>query len=76
MQEDFTPEKVEIAYQGLEDHEGKKKKFYVLRVQDEDGGWYRGVFGPFDPAKLATWGDLNYVEYEEEAGFRLQRIYS
>lgn len=66
LEEDFIPEKIEVVYEGMEDHGGKKKKFYVLRIRDEEGSWYRGVFGPFDPAKLSTWGDLNYVEYEEE----------
>lgn len=69
LMEDFTPEKVEIVYQGLEDHDGKKMKFYVVKILvPEEGSWYRGILGPFDPAQLSSWADMNYVDYEEDPG--------
>jgi hypothetical protein len=68
LQEDeFTPGKVNIAYQGLEDYDGKKMKFYVMRVYDSDAEvWYRGIIGPFDPKKLGTWGEMNYIDFQED----------
>jgi hypothetical protein len=67
LQEDFTPAQVKIAYQGMEDFEGKRMKFYVMSVKDpEEDIWYRATIGPFTSDKLATSGDLNYVDFDED----------
>jgi hypothetical protein len=64
--EDIAAGKVEIAYQGLEEFQGGKMKFYVMRVYDNDNDiWYRGIIGPFDPKKLATWGEMNYFDSQD-----------
>ncbi|RAW03228.1 hypothetical protein [Pseudochryseolinea flava] len=63
--EDYQPLKVEITYQGLETYEGKPMKFYVVNISFDEAESYRGVFGPFEPNKLSTWGTLNYVDYDE-----------
>jgi len=70
LQEDgFVPAKVSISYAGLEDFDGQRMKFYVVKIYDEESdAWYRGVVGPFDPKKLSTWGALNTVDFEDING--------
>jgi hypothetical protein len=62
----FEPSSIQIVHREEREFKGQKKLFFVVKFQEpEDGGWYRGVCGPYDPNKLSVWEDVTGSNFDE-----------
>lgn len=61
----FEPSAVKVLHRETLQFNGKQKLFFVVKFKEpEEGIWYRGVCGPYDPNALSVWEDVTGSDFE------------